>query len=99
MSPASSLSRRGPGSTNSSFNSISTTFSVSASGAGVGWGDSVEGDGPVTLEGIVDTRAPFPWKCGELLGRGRSGHVFKAMRSDTGELIAMKVCPPFFSNA
>ena len=41
--------------------------------------------------------AMFPWKCGELLGRGRTGHVYKAMRSDTGELIAMKVvfcyCP------
>jgi hypothetical protein len=47
-----------------------------------------------TLTGIMalsDRGMHFPWVAGELLGHGTSGHVYKAMRRDTGEMIAMKV--------
>ena len=51
---------------------------------------STEGASPTFLP-LSDRGIHFPWRAGELLGRGTSGHVYKAMRADTGEMIAMKV--------
>ena len=33
----------------------------------------------------------FPWRKGEMVGAGQSGRVFKALRMDTGKLMAVKV--------
>ena len=33
----------------------------------------------------------FPWRKGELVGAGQSGRVYKALRMDTGKLVAVKV--------
>ena len=62
-------------------------------GGAVDWADVGAGgaEGVLTAMHLDEPVSTFPWKVGELLGRGRTGHVYKAMRSDTGELIAMKV--------
>lgn len=60
-----------------------------STGAGAA-GAAGAGDGSVVDEsGSLSAR--FPWRRGELIGTGQSGRVFKALRMDSGKLMAVKV--------
>jgi hypothetical protein len=99
-SAASSLSGFGSVHTGGGGATGTGTGSRSASLSGRSLSPSGGSSDVVTMADAADGLPPlpesargalFPWRCGELLGQGRSGRVYKAMRSDTGELIAMKV--------
>lgn len=71
---------------------LSLTVATATEGASVGSASSRADTEQECLAALraLSTGVPFRWTRGELLGRGTSGDVYKAMRKDTGEMIALK---------